>query len=245
MATIEKKSLARRICDIYGECDPIEKKGKNTAQNYKFATESDVSDSLRGLMATHGVICFPSIEEVHERQFQTMKGAQMNFIRVKVKYTFINADDAQDRLELFWYGDGTDSMDKGIYKALTGANKYMLLRVFQVSTEDQHEPERDERGQGRAPPLPPGMANMSEDDDPPFYSDDLPPEDEPSDVQTYKYRVPFPMKDEAKKKGCRWNPESKSWDSTRVLPEFAAWLVGGDPDAQAQLILSKASEARQ
>ena len=46
-------------------------------------------------------------------------------------------------------GDGSDPDDKGVYKAIAGAQKYALMKTFLVETGD--DPERDDAG---PPPKP-------------------------------------------------------------------------------------------
>jgi hypothetical protein len=50
-------------------------------------------------------------------------------------------------------GDGADKTDKGIYKALTGAYKYMLMQVFGVIAGDDPEA-TDEQGNPTNKPIP-------------------------------------------------------------------------------------------
>jgi hypothetical protein len=57
-----------------------------------------------------------------------------------------------ERMDYFWRGYGTDKEDKGGYKAMTGAEKYFLLKTFLIPTGD--DPERDDQRQRKAaPPL--------------------------------------------------------------------------------------------
>lgn len=135
------KSLAAKLCLIMSECSNIEKKGFNSVQNYKFIREADVSDAIRKLLATHGVFCLPSVEDISEHEIESRSGAKGTYIRAKVKYTFINAEDPNDKLEAVHYGDGSDFGDKGLYKALTGCHKYMMLRTFCLGSEEDPENE--------------------------------------------------------------------------------------------------------
>lgn len=222
------KSLAARLCSVMAECKNIEKRGVNAFHKYKYVREADVSEALRELMASHGVFCLPDVEAVEERALQ--KGV---FIRVKVKYTFINTEDPSDIYTATHYGDGTDTGDKGLYKALTGCHKYMLIRTFCVGSDD--DPENESLPLQRT-----AQRATSKTEEPPPFGDDLPPPFE--DVtQVFKYRVPFNLKDQVKPlpkdHGAKWNATEKVWDSPHAIHELDTYRVGvsyGEDEAFSQ-----------
>ncbi len=45
----------------------------------------------------------------------------------------------------------------------------------------------------------------------------------------YKYKPPYAQKDEAKSYGCKWCPETKTWDHTEYIEEFAEYLSNPKP----------------
>lgn len=112
----------------------VHKGGVNDFQNYKYASEADAIRAIRPAMVNHGLCMIPSVENhwmdeygnthvnVHYRIFDE----EGNFI------TFIGAGCGNDRNK---NGVG----DKGIYKALTGASKYALLKTFLMETGDDPE----------------------------------------------------------------------------------------------------------
>lgn len=134
-------SLPAKLCAIMGEIGAVEKSGRNTAQNYSYVKEADVSESVRKLLSKHGVFCLPSVEEVQEHEIESRSGSKGVFVRVRVKYTFINSENPEDKLECQHFGDGSDYGDKGLYKALTGCHKYMMLRTFCLGSEEDPEKE--------------------------------------------------------------------------------------------------------
>lgn len=144
-------TLAARICAIMSECKTIEKRGKNHSQGYTYVREADVADHVRDLLGKHGVACLPSVEHIDEREYKSAKGYAMRFVRVRVRYALINADNPEERYEIVHFGDSSDSGDKALYKAITGAHKYMMMRLFFIGADD--DPEND-RGQPAAPPPP-------------------------------------------------------------------------------------------
>ena len=224
-----KLTLAGRLCAILADCEAIEKKGFNSFHNYKFLREADVADVIRKLMAKHGVMCLPSTEEIAEREHVSNAGKKSYFIRVKVRYTFLNADNPEEKYEVTAYGDGIDGEDKGLYKALTGCHKYMLLRTFCLGADE--DPENDQAGHQQAQPVrqapPVQTLNLTAADDlPPNYHGFQYDEDAGS---TVAYRIPYEQKDRwkdaLKAAGHRWNSQAKCWSGGGVITGLEAYQV--------------------
>lgn len=157
METTENKTktLAARLCAILSDVNAIPKNGRNEFHRYAYIKEEDVSASLRGLLAKHGVFIFASIQKVElAGERKTKSGAIEYVTRVSMKYTFMNADDQSDKFECDFCGDGIDSGDKGIYKALTGCHKYFLIRNFHLGSEDDPERENTKEAHRNETPAP-------------------------------------------------------------------------------------------
>jgi hypothetical protein len=59
-------------------------------------------------------------------------------------YKFMDAEGKSDCIEGTWFGSGSDTGDKGLYKAITGGIKYVLNTNFLIPTGD--DPEKDDDG---------------------------------------------------------------------------------------------------
>lgn len=125
---------------IMGVCGYVEKKGKNTFHNYKYAGEANILEVLRPAMVANGLILIPSHAGKSEID-------QYGNMFVTVEYTLAHKDGDVWPEKIIAFGAGNDKNktgnvgDKGLYKALTGANKYLLFKLFQIETGD--DPERD------------------------------------------------------------------------------------------------------
>jgi hypothetical protein len=207
------KPLVARLLSICGATRSIEKRGYNAHFKYKFYKESDVAEAIRDLFVEHGVFCLPSMEDVTQ--------VRDNHTRIRMRYTFINADDPEDVYSVSFFGDGCDNQDKGIYKALTGCQKYMLLKTFQLGSDEDPENEREAKpSQRHSAPARPAYqgkngAAVPHDEAPPF--DDMPDYEDESQAPAppVAYRVPYQereaWKGQLKDHGHRWNPEMKAW----------------------------------
>lgn len=118
----------------------VQKKGRNDFQNYNYVTESDVVAQTREALLDNDIVMIPSVESVSHDEY-----GNTNII---VLYTVHHTASGQS-LTFKMAGAGNDRNskgvgDKGIYKALTGCNKYALLKALQLATGDDPENEKEE-----------------------------------------------------------------------------------------------------
>ena len=124
--------ILRALHAVMQEVDYVQKTGDNDFHGYKYATEADVLDRLRPSMVKHGLILIPSVQQVSSID-------QHGNTTVSVHYTLAHVSGAVWPNPIIAAGAGNDRNkngvgDKGLYKALTGANKYMLFKLFQIET---------------------------------------------------------------------------------------------------------------
>ena len=119
---------------VMKEVGYVQKAGHNDFQNYKYATEADAIKAIRPAMLNHGLCMIPSVESVNQDEW-----GNTNVIML---YRIF--DEEGNFLSFRAAGSGNDKNskgvgDKGIYKALTGASKYALLKTFLMETGDDPE----------------------------------------------------------------------------------------------------------
>lgn len=137
-------ALMLKIADVWTVIERVPKTGYNSFHRYHYATESDVADTLRSELGKRGVVIMPQVVEWRrEDHTPTERGRPQWLWHVTVDFTFIDAESGESWVSRGWPGVGIDSEDKGIYKAMTGAAKYALMKSFMVSTGD--DPEEDTR----------------------------------------------------------------------------------------------------
>lgn len=136
--------LVAKLTTIMGELGNVPKEGFNKAQNYKFVREADVVAKLVPLLAKHRVYLHTTVVE-HSREplYQTQSGLTMWLDRVTLEGTWIDGDSGETLPAARFVGTGADTGDKGVFKAQTGAEKYLLLKSLLISTGD--DPEADEK----------------------------------------------------------------------------------------------------
>lgn len=110
----------------------VQKKGHNDFHKYAYATEADVITEVRGALLDNGIVLLPSVKE--------MRGPdERGMVSLLMEYTIMH--ESGEMITFVMAGCGQDKGDKGVYKAATGANKYALLKLLQLSTGDDAEKE--------------------------------------------------------------------------------------------------------
>jgi hypothetical protein len=142
------KGLIIKLCEVMAEVGYVAKRGENEKHHYKYATEADLVDAIRDKLATRNIFLFPDVVSTDRALlYTTQSGSGMYITDVMVKWTFIDGDTGETR-ECHMPGCGTDMQDKGVYKAITGSEKYVLKNAFLIPTGD--DPEKEERGSKEA-----------------------------------------------------------------------------------------------
>ncbi|MBT2601257.1 MULTISPECIES: ERF family protein [unclassified Oceanobacillus] len=134
------RQLVKKLAKVMTEVKHIEKKGYNKFHKYHYATESDVAERVREVLAEQSVMMLPDIVEHSTREHTNQKGNTEYIATVKVKFTFIDGETGEE-LSIHSVGEGQDAGDKAVYKAITGAQKYALMKAFMIPTGD--DPEAD------------------------------------------------------------------------------------------------------
>ena len=119
-----KKSLVSKLCEVQSSISEIAKTGYNDFQKYSYAEEAAIVSACRDELAARQIMLIPSIENViHEGTLTT----------IETSYTFVDGETGE-QFTTKWAGTGSDKQDKGLYKAITGSQKYLLLKTFLIPT---------------------------------------------------------------------------------------------------------------
>jgi len=141
MAEENRGSLFSKMVKVMEEVGYVPKTGKNREQGYSFASDEEIMGRVQAAFVHQGLAFFSSCEGVErEEAYTTRAGNTMYLFTVKMVYTFADPDTG-DYFVVRGVGQGTDPGDKGIYKAITGATKYALLKSLLIPTGD--DPEKD------------------------------------------------------------------------------------------------------
>lgn len=151
------------LCRVMASVGRIPKRGRNAFHGYDYATEADIVDHVRDAMAREGLLMVTDIEDITISAPEVVPGEKrpqaITLIRMNV--TFVHAESG-DGLRIKWAGSGQDSGEKGLYKAMTGGEKYALLKTLLIPTGDDPEKDRDGEGSERPPSGTSGSASRAQ-----------------------------------------------------------------------------------
>ena len=132
------KIILKALDEVWNAVSHAPKDRTNDHFGYDYTSEMGVLKVLRPAMVKAGLILIPSGKDVSPID------AYGNTF-VTVEYTLAHKDGHIWPEKITGFGCGNDRAknetvgDKGLYKALTGANKYLLFKLFQLATGDDPE----------------------------------------------------------------------------------------------------------
>ena len=154
-AQAKKKTLAKKLASAIAEVEKLPKDGHNNHFNYDYVTEGGVVEAVAKLMDKHGILIVPTVRHSwqEKRETVTKEGPRSSWHSfVIMDYCLKDTETDEEIVSGGWPGEGMDSGDKGFYKAMTGAQKYFLLKTFMIPTGD--DPEKDDGKTTEAPSKP-------------------------------------------------------------------------------------------
>ena len=122
MANIYLKILEVMKAIEYLNKDDAVKYGQTS---YKAMSEEKVTTTVRKELIKQGLVVFPIKQDVIK---------DGNITTTNTTYRMVNVDDPTDYIDLASSGQGADTQDKGVGKAMTYSFKYLLLRTFAIPT---------------------------------------------------------------------------------------------------------------
>lgn len=148
-----KMNIFRKLNDVMTNMNWVGKDGKvnGGGANYAYATEAAFIAEVRPLFVQFGLVIYPTAISNNETTVTDKQNGGKSFLTtITVKY-IIGDVDTGETIEVEVMGQGSDSGDKGVYKALTGAFKYALRQALMIGTGDDPEA-TDDDGQDTSKP---------------------------------------------------------------------------------------------
>jgi len=141
----DQTSLVKKLVEIRSELGPVQKTKRNPHFNYNYVGEAQITAIIGPRFDEHGILFTTSVKSMDVHHGQAKEGIT---VAVTTEHKIIDTDSKEEMI-IYGAGVGWDSGDKGVYKAITGAVKYALMKMFLVT--DEQDPEA---GEQRAAPEP-------------------------------------------------------------------------------------------
>lgn len=121
------KNIHQKILEVMKAIEYLNKDDavKYGATAYRAMSEEKVTTTVRKELIKQGLVVYPIRQDV------TKDG---NITTTNTTYRMVNTDDPTDYIDLASSGQGADTQDKGVGKAMTYSFKYLLLRTFAIPT---------------------------------------------------------------------------------------------------------------
>ena len=140
-----QKTLVTKLSKIMAEVGRIPKNGFNEHFRYKFVREADLVEKLSDLLSQHHIFITSSTKSIESvkvsKPTRTGGVVEQTIGIIRVEYTFHDGDSGET-LVMDGVGEIDQDGGKGLYKGLTGAMKYFLMKNFLVATGDDPEEEK-------------------------------------------------------------------------------------------------------
>ena len=134
------KNILTKLHKVMSEIPFIPKDKINEFHGYKYASEYAIKVALHKAFVANGVLFTLSTSNMRNTPITTSKGDNSLITHISCTYKFYDIESGES-LEGTFIGTGEEKLDKGTYKAITGAIKYILTSTFLIPTGDDPEKE--------------------------------------------------------------------------------------------------------
>jgi hypothetical protein len=133
----DSRNVWQRLVAVRRQVGGIGKDGNNSAQKFKFVSSNNVLSTLRPLLDAEGLALEQRVlDHVLHSKWSGPSDQKEHLTELTVEFVWVNMDNPTERIVCPWYGQGLDTGEKGVGKALTYAEKYFLLKQFSIPTDE-------------------------------------------------------------------------------------------------------------
>ena len=165
---------------------------ENAGTQYKYVSSSQVLSNCKMKMDELGLLLVPSVTghkvsesviEYQDDKNHVTKRTITYFTELDMIMTWVNAEDPKETISCPWYGQGVDiAGEKGVGKAMTYAEKYFMLKFFNIPTDKDDPDSFQKKIDGDDPPKGAQKPQKQPDKQPPASS--KPASQKPTDAPT-------------------------------------------------------------
>jgi hypothetical protein len=121
------------LVEVMRSIGVVGKNSTNDFHKYKYRSADDMINAINPVMARVGIIVIPYEMSLVREERKNKKGEDMIFTLVTMSYKFCSTDGSSETATVS--GEGSDSGDKSLNKAMTSAYKNALNQVFMIATD--------------------------------------------------------------------------------------------------------------
>lgn len=135
--TEKKLNIYQKLVEVRKSVTYLKK--ESTGYQFNYTGSSQVLASVRAKMDEYNLLLVSKVlsHTLHEKN---QNKAKEHLTELEIEFTWVNADNPEEQIVCPWYGQGLDTGEKGVGKALTYAEKYFILKFFNIAT-DKDDPD--------------------------------------------------------------------------------------------------------
>lgn len=131
-------NIYEKLIEVRKAVPYLQKEAKG--HQYNYVSSSQVLSAVRRRMDEVGLMLIPTITNTKVTSENDGKRTTY-FTELWIDFMWVNAEKPDETVKSSWYGQGIDiAGEKGVGKALTYAEKYYLLKTFNIAT-DKDDPD--------------------------------------------------------------------------------------------------------
>ena len=119
----------------------IGKDSKNAQQGFMYRGIDAVYNALNPVMSKYGLFICPDVQDMHREERTNKNGTVLIYTTLTIKYTIYAPDGSNVTCTVV--GEGMDTGDKSVNKAMSIAMKYAMFQLFFIATEDLKDPDAE------------------------------------------------------------------------------------------------------
>ncbi|RWR06716.1 ERF family protein [Siminovitchia fortis] len=136
---------------------------ESQGHQYQYVGSSQVLAAVRQKLDELGLLLVTQVKGHNVRaetvenkdKYGNLKKTTTYFTELEIEYTWINTEKPDEKIVIPFYGQGVDTAgEKGVGKALTYAEKYFLLKQFNIATDRDDPDSFQERSETYRAPEP-------------------------------------------------------------------------------------------
>lgn len=203
-------NIYQRLVEVRKCVTAIGKDAKtNFGEKFKYVSSNNILSVLRPAMDQFGLVLECRITGHSLNTKWSGADRKEHLTELEIEFVWVNADKPEERIVCPFYGQGLDTGEKGVGKAATYAEKYFLLKFFNIPT-DEDDPD--------AGPARNGNGNNQQSAPPPQYQQPAQPN---FDAPTPAAQKPTPLDAMTRDEAMSINP-----GDVRDLATFQRAMIG-------------------
>ena len=124
-----------------GEIGAIGKDSRNEQQKFMYRGIDAVYNALNPVMSKYGLFICPEVQDMRREERTNKNGTVLIYTALTIEYTVYAPDGSNIALTVV--GEGMDTGDKSVNKAMSIAMKYAMFQLFFIPTEELKDPDAE------------------------------------------------------------------------------------------------------